>query len=311
MARSANSMRALAACLLAAGLALAETNLAQRAAPASPASTSGNEAASGKATLLFLAVGHDGHPVTSLRAAELSLRIDDEPQKILSLAPANSEPRTIGIFFDTSGSRHSDKLIVNEAQATATFLQFIWHAGDDGFVVAFNRAPYALAEPTPDLQKIRSALQAVPSEIDSGGTALFDALCSVRFRPQTEDREKVFVMVSDFEDNESHISEEKTIRTMHDDGIRIFVLLRPLDANRHPETALHDKARAKEVAGQTGGDVFVVTNQTDLDAAFQRLGNELQGSYRLIYEPVPSAGTPKKQELKTTRPDLDLLYATN
>jgi VWFA-related protein len=303
-------MRALLTCLLAACLALAETNFAQQTAPAASASTPGKGDASGKATLLFLAVDHDGHPVANLQAAELSLRIDDEPRKILSLTPTNDGPRTIGFFYDTSGSRRFDKIIAEEVQATAKFLNSNWRSGDRGFVVVFNDAPYALAGPTPDLQQIQAGLQAIPGEFARGGTALYDALSSIRFGPQTDDREKAFVVVSDFEDNLSHISKEKTIQAMQEEGVRIVVLL-PVSDVRYPNTALHGREMAMEVAERTGGDVFVVTTQKDLAAAFQRLGDELQGSYRLTYEPLPAVAKPTKLKLKTTRPNVHLLYAKN
>jgi VWFA-related protein len=304
-------VRARLICLLAACLALAEPNLVQQTTPAAPASTPGKEDANRNATLSFLAVDHDGHPVAHLQAAELSLRIDNEPGKILSLTPTNDGPRTIGIFFDVSGSRRFDEVIVKEVQATAKFLQSIWHAGDMGFVVVFDDSPYALAKPTLDLQQIQAALQTVPMEVSRGATALYDALCSIRFGPQTRDGERVFVVVSDFEDNSSHISKGKTIQTMQEEGVRIVVLLRALGGRPRPETALRDKASAKELAEKTGGDVFVVTNQMELDAAFHRLAGELQGSYRLTYEPLSSGGKPKKLELITTRRDADLFYTKN
>jgi VWFA-related protein len=304
-------VRALPICLLAACLALAEPILAQHTTPAAPISTPGKEDANRNPTLSFLAVDRDGYPVAHLQAAELSLRIDNEPRKILSLTPTNDGPRTIGIFFDVSGSSRFDNVIVKEVQGTAKFLQSIWHAGDIGFVVAFDDFPYALAKPTLDLQQIQAALQTVPSEVSHGGTALYDALCSIRIGAQTGDRETVFVVLSDFEDNSSHISKEKTIQTMQEENVRIVVLLRALGGHPRLETALRDKEKAKELAEKTGGDVFVMTNQIEQDAAFHRLAGELQGSYRLAYEPLLSGGKPRKLELITTRRDVDLLYAKN
>src|SRR5256885_1514912 len=65
-----------------------------------------------------------------------------------------------------------------------------------------------------------------------GSTALNDALCSIRFGPQSLDREKVFVVVSDFEDNSSRKSKEEMIQTMQTDAVRVFVLLRPWETER-------------------------------------------------------------------------------
>jgi VWFA-related protein len=308
MARRAGSRHSLPTCLLAASLALANTALAQQTAPAS---APGKEDTSAKATLAFLAVNQDGHPVKNLQAQELSLRIDDQPRRVLSLEPTNEGPRTIGIFFDTSGSRYFDKLIANEAEETSKFLGSIWNAYNDGFVVVFNNEAHTLAKATPDLQQIQATLQGVPREAPRGGTALYDSLCSVRFGQSSRDIERVFLVVSDFEDNLSRISKEKTIQIMQEEGVRIVVLLAdPEDARfRYQSNPLHGRAMATEVARQTGGDVFVVTKQQDLAAAFQKLEDELQGSYRVTYEPLPATAKPAKQQLRTTRPNVRLLYA--
>jgi VWFA-related protein len=254
-------------------------------------------------------VDQDGHPVKNLQTEELSLRVGNQPRQVLSLNATSEGSRTIGVFFDTSGSRHFDKLIAKEAQATSKFLDSIWNAYNDGFVVVFNDMAYTLAKPTLDLQQIQAALQAVPLEAPRGGTALYDALCSVRFGRPPGDIERVFLIVSDFDDNLSHISKEKTIRMMQEEGVRIVVLFPVSDDVRYEINPLQGRQTAMQVAELTGGDVFVVTKQENLATAFQRLEDELQGSYRLTYEPVPPMAKPIKQELKTTRPNVHLLYA--
>ena len=306
--RTGNTVSALLIGRLAACLVLAGTCVAQQADQASPVSTPASGKEVGTAKVRFLAVDHTGNPIDDLRAEEFSLRIDNGLRKIVSLSPANGEPRTIGLFFDISGSRRFDKVLFKEVQATAKFLESVWRPADGGFVIVFNDRPYTLAKPTTNLQELQAALQTIPMESYRGSTALNDALSSIRFGPQSLDREKVFVVVSDFQDNSSRKSKEEMIQTMQTDGVRVFILLRPLESETHRETLPHDKKIAKEVAEKTGGDVFVVTNQIELDAAFQRLIGELHGAYRLAYEPLPSAGNLRKLELKTTRPDVDLLY---
>jgi len=263
------------------------------------------------ARLSFLAVDHEGNPAAHLQAAELSLQIDNEPRKILSLTPTNDGPRTIGLFFDKSGSSRYDEIIISEVQSTAKFLQSVWHGGDMGFVYVFDDSPYALANPTLDLQQIQAALKAVPQEISHGATAIDDALCSIRFNPETGDRERVYLVVSDFDDNYGHISRGKTIQILQEEGVRVVILLRALGGHPRGKTILRDEARAKELAEKTGGDVLAGTNQIELDAAFHRLAGELQGSYRVTYEPLSSGGKPKKIDLTTTRRDVDLLYPKN
>jgi len=309
IARSANSL-ILSIQLLAFCLALSQTSNAQEVPPTSGVSM-GKEQAGDAIELRFLAADSTGNPIADLRAEELALRVNNEPRKIVSLLPANDEPRTIGVFFDTSGSRRFDKVIIKEVQATAKFLGAIWHRGDGGFVVAFDDSPRTLAKPTTDLQHIQAALQTIPDEGARGGTALYDALCSIRFGPQAGGREKVFVIVSDFEDNSSRKSKEEMIRTLQKEGVRLFVLLRGFENDKRHDSFPHDQKLAKEVTEKTGGEVFVVTSQRELDAAFHRLIGELHGAYRLTYEPSMLGNTVQKQELQTNHRDANLLYAKN
>jgi len=296
----------LGTCLGLTGISLAQQNVSS-----APAPTPAGENVFGKATLSFFAVDHRGAPVTMLQLVELSLRIDGEPQRILSVAPSNDIPQTIGIFFDTSGSRSTDKLVVKETEATMTFLRSIWHAGDGGFVIVFDKVPHSFTEPFSDLQQILPALEAIPNKGVRGDTAIYDALYSVRYGPETGHRERIFILVSDFEDNASHISKDKTIEAMREGDVRLFVLFRAYGDALHRETIVHDNSRAQEVAGKTGGDVFVVNNQETLEAAFQRLTGELQGSYLLTYEPSTLVEKRTNLDLKTTRQNVDLLYAHN
>jgi len=322
MAGNATIVRALVICLLAACLAFGETNRAQQTAPAAQGATPGKENPAGGETLSFSAVDHDGGPVVGLQAEDLALQIDNAPRKIVSLLPTNAQPRIIGVFFDVSADRRGDRVVGEEAEATANFLNSVWHRGDGGFVVVFSDGPLTLAKPTTDLQPIQAALQKIPRWDVQGGTAVYDALCSIRFGPKVGGREKVFVVVTNFEDTSSHNSLEKMIQTMREEGVRVVVVLRPWEPaedDQHPAFGLRQEKvmqhfaehAAEKAAKETGGSVFVVTSQKELDAAFQRLAGELQGAYRLTYEPLPSTEKPKKLELTTTRRDVVLHYAKN
>lgn len=323
LARKVIHVRTLLTFLLAACFASSGTSLAQQAASVGAGSTPSKGDIFAQETLSFIAVDHEGQPVVGLQPEEIALKIDNEPRKIVSILRTNDQPRIIGVFFDTSANRRGDKVVSKEVQATADFLNLVWHKGDGGFVVAFNDQPVTLAKPTTDLRPIQAALQAIPKWDDQGGTAVYDALCSIGFGPQTASREKVFLVVTDFGDTSSHKSEDKMIEAMREEGVRVISILRPFQQLEDDPAGLiglpHQKVMAKwaenaaeKAAEETGGDVFVVTNQKELDTAFQRLAGELQGAYRLTYEPLPSTGKPKKKlELTSTRRDVVLHYARN
>lgn len=263
-------------------------------------------------TLRFLAVDREGNPVTDLQAQDLSVLVNKHPRKIVSLSPAAFAPLGIGLFFDISGSRREDQLIGKEVQATSKFLESIWRPDDVGFAVAFGEISVTLAKPTNDLRQIETALQKIPDATYRGSTAVYDALCSVRISPQQIARgENLFIVVSDFEDNSSRISEDKMIQMLRGEKIQIFPLLRIEEDERRVNNTRHLGKIARKIAERTGGDVLAVSSEKDLESVFHRLHGELQGAYVLTYEPPPQEGKTEEQQIRTSRRDVEILFPRN
>lgn len=239
-----------------------------------------------------------GQPVTDLRADELRLRVNKLDRKILSVSPTSEAPKTIGIFFDDSGSRRSDKLLEREVQLTSDFLQSVWHRGDVGFLVVFNDRPTTIVKPTNDVQELVQGVRDVPSASYRGSTALNDALASVRISGGQIGRgEKLYLVVTDFEDNASHRSRESIIKTLNEQNVRVFPLLREEDSQKVHSLELSRKA-ARETAEKTGGEVLQIEREKDLEVAFQRLTNDLRGAYEVDFEPLPEARSKKGSRSK-------------
>lgn len=255
----------------------------------------------------LLAVDRDGHPVTDLKPEELIVRVKKEQRRILSVFRAGDSPKGIGVFFDVSGSRAKDKLLAQEIQSSAKFLEVVWRPGDLGFVVAFNNLPHTQMEPTHDLKRVQDALEKMP-EPSYSSTALYDALCSVRVSgKQNGIGEKVFLVVSDFEDNASHRTEQE-IEKMQSEGVRVFPLLLRVGSEK-PHELRETKRAAEKPAEKTGGDILSVEKEKDLSPAFVRLANELQGAYELTYETIPTSGKETKVQVETTRKNVRLFFA--
>jgi VWFA-related protein len=282
------------------------TVLCQQAGPTAPAAIPTTPITGAAATLRFLAVSQDGDQIPTLRAEDLSLRVNNEARKIVSLVPANGEPRTFGLFFDVSGSRQSDTLLAAEVQSAGQFLNTIWRDGDLAFVITFSAGASALLKPTHELKPIQDALQMIPKIKNIGPTAIYDALCAVHLGPQSDNREKIFIVVSDFGDNSSRKSSDEMIKAMQKEGIRVFVLLR---TDWEISAKVAQENTSKKIADKTGGEVFPIIERESLDLAFHRLASELNGAYRLAYDAPPTAVAPKNQQLSTTRPNVRLLFA--
>lgn len=305
-------MKLLLSCLIAVSAALGEPSPAQEPAPGvAPSPPTAAETPTPN-TLRFLAVDSGGNPLTDMHAQDLSVTVGGQPRKIVSLSSAASAPLGIGVFFDISGSRRLDKLIPLEVQATSKFLESVWRRDNVAFVIAFGEVPVTLASPTGDLHQIESALQKIPDSTYRGSTAVYDALSSVHISLRQMGRgENLFIVISDFEDNSSGISADKMIQVLQEEKIRVFPLLRMEDDERRPNIVRHLQGIAQKVARKTGGNVLAVSSEKDLDPAFHRLHNELQGAYVLTYEPPPQVGKAEKQQVRTSRRNVEILFPQN
>jgi VWFA-related protein len=266
-------------------------------APDSSNSSSRQQAAN---TLRVLVVDKTGQPVTDLKAVDPRICANKLDRKILSVSPTTDAPKTIGIFFDDSGSRRSDRLLEKEVQLTSDFLQSVWHRGDVGFLVVFNDRPTTIVKPTDDVQELLLGVRDVPSASYQGSTALYDALASVRISGGQIGRgDKLYLVVSDFEDNASRRTREPMIKMLKEQNVRVFPLLREEESKRAHSLELSRRA-AKETAEKTGGEVLQIECEKDLEVAFQRLTNDLRGSYVVEFEPLP-AGADKKASRSNPR----------
>jgi VWFA-related protein len=281
--------------------------ISQAKASPDPQASADNQTTSSAGFLRILAVSNGDSPVTDLKPDELRLRINKQDRKVLSISSSAASPKTIGIFVDASGSRKRDILLGNEVQVIIRFLGAVWHDHDVGFVVTFNDDAFTEVNPTSDLPQIANALRKLPSF--RGSTALYDSLCSVRvLGAQTARGEKLFVVLSDFSDNASHRDEKSMIKTLREQGVRLLVLLRHDDSEKQREAGYARRA-AHNAAQKTGGDVFLIESEKDLEPALQRLINEVSASYFVNFDGLSSGSVIKDLQIDSTRPSARVLYA--
>jgi len=290
--------------------------LAQQAPSASNAVTAPatSPAAPAPFTLNLIALDKDGKPVTDLKSGDLHLFENKVEKEIESLSPAAAEPLTIGFFFDVSGSRRADKYIEQETKLVSVLLRAIWHEGDLAFLIAFNNITHVDVQPTQKLEEMDKGLKLIPGE-NRSSTALYDALCLVTGEKVSAfPGRKVYVVLSDFEDNASRNRLEKVLEVAHQANLSIFpvVLDGEFTGSFSKQSVKRSRKVAQTIAEETGGEVLIPESGKQLPAIFQRLTMDLQASYRLVYVPSPTSppGNAKagKTRIETTRPRVKLIY---
>lgn len=265
-------------------------------------------------TVNLIALDKDGKAVTDLKPDELHFFEGNVEQRIQSISPAASEPLTIGVFFDISGSRRDDSHIEEETHLVSELLRAIWHDGDTAFLISFNDRPFVETPPTLKLEEIDGGLKKIPGE-NRSSTSLYDALCYLRpEKLAAMHGRKVYIVFSDFDDNSSRSRLENVLDVARQANLSIFPVVLDRSFGRPSAKQGEKRARkaAQRIAEETGGEVLIPESGAQLPAIFQRLIVDLQAGYRLVYTPsliAPSGnGKAGKTRMETTRPHVKLIY---
>jgi Ca-activated chloride channel family protein len=157
------------------------------------------------------------------------------------------------------------------------FLSRIPQPGRDyGRFVAFNHQPFLDAQGT-DPQELAKALN---KEGAHGGTALYDALvaCSDQLSKDSSVALRLMVILSDGEDNSSHVSRDATVLILVKAGVRVYSIGR----GEAPRAV----AALKQFAEATGGKNYFPRKEEDLDKILRDISGDLDSLFSVIVAPA-------------------------
>ena len=205
----------MAACLLAAAclLIFAFAQEAQTDSSPRPATV----------TVGFLALDHDKHPYADLKQSDLTI-LDNKQnvQTIISLKKGSELPLRLGFLIDASNSQRHNTLYKPGVMAATDFLNEILKGPEDKlFVVKVTMIPEA--SNFMSMAEFRNyRLNAAPE----GGTALYDGVayaCDSRMKTdELAAARRVLIVLSDGEDNLSHITRDAAVAKAIETGVVIF-----------------------------------------------------------------------------------------
>ena len=219
------------------------------------------------------ALDHGGHFVPGLTESDFSVAEDRKPQKLISFEVAKNLPLNIGLVIDGSGSMRKTMDFVHTAGSN--LFRDLIRERDRGFVIEFREAPQLLCAPTSDVGRLN---QAVFSTSASGETALYDSVILGLYQFRATTGRKALVVISDGGDNHSWVDYATLLRYTRTIGVPIYVI--GVDIGM---TEFGVKSKLKELAGDTGGEIFFTTDARKIPEIVQRIETELRSQYVLSY----------------------------
>jgi VWFA-related protein len=253
----------------------------------------GEPAAETEVKTAYVAVlDKNGNPVTDLRREDFSISENNVRQEIVEVASAAETPLVIAVVVDVSGSTHLKDSGGEQLRAFASFLSKTLQSSDEAFVTMFADSSERLRGVTNNLAELQGGLKKISEARRHGSTALYDCLVSAaETMPKEPGKRKVILAMSDFEDNTSRYSLEKTVLRMQKARTAVFPLLEIAGEPQNKRGMNQGLRAANETAKESGGAAYVFEKPQGLETALERIRGVLRNSYAVKYR---ASGQAKK-----------------
>lgn len=213
--------------------------------------------------------------VTGLARNAFNIYEDGKLQELTSFRKERV-PVALGILIDNSGSMLPKRAKVNEA---ALQLVDASQHEDRVFIVNFGEDAFLDQDYTPDVGKLRAALQRVETR---GSTALYDALiAAVDHLEQTSPlQKKVLLVVTDGRDNASQATFQQVLRKLQSKNGPVLYAI-ALEQNERPDDGHRQSLRT--LAEQTGGTAFFPSNLGEITSIASAIAQDIRSQYVIAY----------------------------
>jgi Ca-activated chloride channel family protein len=205
-------------------------------------------------------------------------------------------PLELGVLIDASNSQRDAHLDDTLKAMKQSVDEMIRGADDRVFFLTFDATPHA----TEWLKK--EQLLGTPVKVRvGGGTALYDAVtmaCKQRMGPRDWQKptRRVLLLISDGEDNQSHVTRDEAAS----EALRAGAVLFTMDTG--PSMSDRGGQIMQSLARLTGGKSFSPVGRNDVRKVFAMIHELIDGMYYLSYVPPDaSKGGVHEVEVKPAR----------
>jgi VWFA-related protein len=233
--------------------------------------------------VVFTVSDKHGRFVKDLKRNDFKVIDDAKPaQEIRSFRSETDLPLQVGLLVDASNSVR-DRFKFEQESAIEFLNQIIRLKYDRAFVVGFDVTPEVMQDFTDNTELLSKGVRGLRP---GGGTAMYDALyfaCRDKLlkAPSRGTVRRAIILLSDGEDNQSHVSREEAIEMAQ----RAEVIVYTISTNITGSRAKGDKI-LERIAEATGGRAFFPFQIRDVADAFAEIQDELRSQYALSYKPA-------------------------
>jgi len=254
------------------------------------------------------AVDGRGRPVRDLKADEVRVYDEGQPQKLLRFSHGRDAAARVLLLIDASGSMSQELKSASVRMAVLQLLAAL-PAQDEVGVAGFDQAYRSLQAFTLDRAAVQGALDRLAP---FGSTALHDAVRQATDAlASSGDGRRAVVVITDGLDTASRNTPDEVIARAKAIDVPVYTIaiVSPLDdpASSHyskraaAPASLTGASALKRYAEMSGGAAFTVSEFRELKSAVDTIASELSFQYRLGYEPPEGQAGFRRLEVRTTR----------
>ncbi len=229
-------------------------------------------------------------PVTGLEEKDFTVSEDGRPVELEGFGTTADLPLSLAVAVDISGSMV--EVFPQVREAVAGFADDLLETGDQVVLLTFSWDAQVVLPWTTDVGLVDDRLDRVEPE---GGTSLHDAV--VRSLEQFRGRRgrQAVVLLTDGEDTTSRTDLEATVRFARTMRIPIFPI--GLGVGR---LDFQSRRFLKELATETGGELFLPKKAEDLPEVYARISELLRSQYLLWYRSSSTKPADEFREVEVT-----------
>ena len=233
--------------------------------------------------VVFTVTDKHGRRITDLKQNDFQVLDDNKPPaQINSFHSETNLPLQVALLIDASNSVR-DRFKFEQESAVEFLNQTIRPHYDQAVVVGFDATPEVTQDFTDDTQALAHGVRELRP---GGGTALYDALyytCRDKLlkTPTTGTVRRAIILLSDGEDNLSHVTREESIEMAQ----RAEAIVYTISTNVSGTKSAGDKV-LERIADATGGRAFFPFQIREVANAFAEIQDELRSQYAISYKPA-------------------------
>ena len=274
--------------------------------------------------ILFAVIDKDLRVVDNLRAEDVRLLEDDQPQEIIAFQKLNDRPLSLAILIDTSASQ--EKTLPKQKLAADSFVQATMRPGQDqAAIVTFSGKVTIEQGLTGDVSLIRQAISrarfVAPPGYRAGNvivgrlpppqdptmatavTAVWDAIwttCRDLLAPASPESRKAIILLSDGDDTFSNANLSEAIER----AVKADVAVYSIGIGDRYNFGINEAALRK-LSDQTGGQAFFPSKPTYVEDALATIKALLYLQYKVSYRSLATwKKSPQKIRLELINPTL-------